>query len=170
MKLIGPTDHYRLPTDEEWSRAVGLPLERGKDPAARNGRIRGVYPWGYEWPPPKGCDNFADMTAVNRNGLEHVIPDYDDKFPSLAAVTALAANSKGFAGLAGNVSEWVDSDYEAGLADKTKVQATTRGGSWRTSNPDELLSSARMAWPLNTRRDHIGFRLVLARGTVEPGK
>lgn len=170
MKLIGPTDHYRLPTDEEWSRAVGLPLERGKDPAERNGRIRGVYPWGYEWPPPKGIDNFADSAGANRNGLEHVIPDYDDKFPSLAAITALPASNKGFVGLAGNVSEWVDSDYELGQADKGKVMATTRGGSWRTSNPDELLSSARMAWPLNTRRDHIGFRLVLARGAVEPGK
>lgn len=167
MKLIEKTDRYRLPTDEEWSRAVGLPLERGKDPAERNGRIRGVYPWGYEWPPPKSVDNFADIAAERHGGLDKIIGGYDDKFPTLAAVTALPANSRGFVGLAGNVSEWVDTDFESAPADKTKILGTLRGGSWRSENPDELLSSARQPWPPNTRRDHIGFRLVLARGAAE---
>jgi hypothetical protein len=58
--LIGPKDLYRLPTDEEWSRAVGLPLERGTTPSERNGRIRGIYPWGFDWPPPPNIDNLAD--------------------------------------------------------------------------------------------------------------
>jgi len=112
LALISPTDRYRLPTDEEWSRAVGLPLERGKDPAERNGRIRGVYPWGYEWPPPKGVDNLADETYAQKNGLLNIIPKYVDRFPFLAAVSALPPNKKGFIGIAGNVSEWVDTDYE----------------------------------------------------------
>lgn len=163
LKLIEKTDRYRLPTDEEWSRAAGLPPERGKDPAERNGRVRGIYPWGYDWPPPKGVDNFADQAAERRGGLDKVIKGYDDKFPTLAAVTAIPANEKGLVGLAGNVSEWVDNDFEMNPADKEKVMATVRGGSWRSEDPDELLSSARQPWPPGTRRDNIGFRIVLAR-------
>ncbi len=163
MQIIEKTDRYRLPTDEEWSRAAGLPPERGKDPAERNGRARGIYPWGYDWPPPKGVDNFADISAERRGSLEKVIHGYDDKFPTLAAVTALPANSKGFVGLAGNVSEWVDSDYELNPADKSKAMGTVRGGNWRSENPDELLSSARQAWPPSTRSFEIGFRIVLER-------
>ncbi|MFZ4765466.1 MAG: protein kinase domain-containing protein [Roseimicrobium sp.] len=170
LKLIGAADTYRLPTDEEWSRAVGLPLERGNDPAERNGRIRGVYPWGYEWPPLKNTDNLADVSGLRRGGLTATISGYDDLFPTLAAVTALPASSKGFVGLAGNVSEWVDTDFESTPPDKTKPQACTRGGSWRTANPEELLSSARLPWPPGTRRDHIGFRLVLAKAPTEERK
>lgn len=169
MKLIHATDAYRLPTDEEWSRAVGLPLERGKDPAERNGRIRGVYPWGYEWPPPRGTDNFADSAGARMGGLLSVIPGFDDRFPALAAVTALPANNKGLIGLGGNVSEWIDTNYESSPANKDAPLATVRGGSWRSSNPDELLSSARQALLPNVRRDNIGFRVVLARGEGKGG-
>ena len=78
---IGKTDRYRLPTDEEWSRAVGLPLERGKDPAERNGRIRGVYPWGYEWPPPRAVDNFADESASRMATTSKTIHGYHGQVP-----------------------------------------------------------------------------------------
>lgn len=171
LGLIEKTDRYRLPTDEEWSRAVGLPLERGRDPAERNSRIRGVYPWGYDWPPPRGVDNFADEAAARRQGLTAIIPNYDDRYPALGAVTSLPVNKKGFTGLAGNVSEWVDTDYDNASAKQggNHIMGTVRGGNWRTSNPDELLSSARMAVPVNARRDSIGFRIVLARD-AEAGK
>lgn len=162
--LIEATDRYRLPTDEEWSRAVGLPLERGKDPAERNGRIRGVYPWGYEWPPPKGVDNFADNAGSRAGGLLTVIPNFDDRYPTLAAVIALPPSSKGFISLAGNVSEWVDTDFESSPAAGKEVLGTVRGGNWRSANPDELLSSYRLGLPPNTRRDNVGFRIVLSRG------
>ncbi len=168
LNLIGPKDHYRLPTDEEWSRAVGLPLERGKDPAARNARIRGVYPWGYDWPPPKGVDNFGDETYARRNNATSYIARYDDRFPNIAAAASLPPGNKGFFGLAGNVSEWVENDYELTPAVKTDgknvVIGTVRGGNWRSANPDEILSSARMALPIHTKRDTIGFRMVLSRG------
>jgi eukaryotic-like serine/threonine-protein kinase len=165
LNLIGKADRYRLPTDEEWSRAVGLPLERGKDPKERNGRIRGVYPWGYEWPPPRGVDNFADEAFAQKSGQPAHIQRYQDRFPFLAAVTALPTSSKGFVGISGNVSEWVETDYES--AEKMEpgqpTTGTLRGGNWRTSVSDELLSSARMPMPVNTKRDGIGFRIVLAR-------
>ncbi|MBE2285832.1 MAG: SUMF1/EgtB/PvdO family nonheme iron enzyme [Prosthecobacter sp.] len=167
--LIGPKDVYRLPTDEEWSRAAGLPPERGITPAERNGRIRGVYSWGYDWPPPNDVDNLADINSARRASLDSAIPGYEDRFAFLAPVAALRPNERGISGLAGNVSEWVDTDYEAAPAAKPNeparpVMGTTRGGNWRTSVPEELLASARTPVPPETRRNTIGFRVVLAHG------
>ena len=86
-------------------RAVGLPLERGADPADRNGRIRGIYPWGFDWPPPEHIDNFADAAGAKHAGLDNIIAGYDDKAAYTANVTSMMPNDRGIAGLAGNVSE-----------------------------------------------------------------
>lgn len=160
--LIGPKDVYRLPTDEEWSRAVGLPLERGSRPAERNGRIRGIYPWGFDWPPPANTCNLADMNAGRKANLAKVIAGYEDRFPQLAPVGAFPPNERGIMGLAGNASEWVDSDYEAPVKGKA-VMGTVRGGNWRSADPDELLASARTPVPADAKRPTIGFRIVLER-------
>jgi eukaryotic-like serine/threonine-protein kinase len=166
--LVGAQDAYRLPTDAEWSRAAGLPLERGADPAQRSGRIRGIYPWGFDWPPPSHFDNFADSSAVQRSGAEGAIPDYDDRFHFTAPVSALRPNDQGFFGLAGNVSEWVDTDYHLSAATESgaepKVVGTVRGGNWRSFQQEELLASTRLALVSTERRNTIGFRVVLARG------
>jgi formylglycine-generating enzyme required for sulfatase activity len=167
--LIGAKDEYRLPTDEEWSRAVGLPPERGSTPAERNGRIRGVYPWGYDWPPPNNVDNLADPVAGRKGSLDHFIAGYEDKSPFLASVATLPPNREGICGLAGNVSEWIETDYEPAPkpkeGEKTKpASGTLRGGNWRSASQDELQSSARQNMPADSRRNTIGFRVVLARG------
>jgi hypothetical protein len=166
--LVGAQDAYRLPTDAEWSRAAGLPLERGADPAQRSGRIRGIYPWGFDWPPPSHFDNFADSSAMQRSGAEGAIPDYDDRFHFTAPVSALRPNDQGFFGLAGNVSEWVDTDYHLSAAtesgEELKVVGTVRGGNWRSFQQEELLASTRLALVSTERRNTVGFRVVLARG------
>ncbi len=167
--LIEAKDVYRLPTDEEWSRAVGLPLERGTTPEERNGRIRGIYPWGFDWPPPSGADNLADMNSALKASLDSTIAGYEDRFPFLAPVTALQPNERGISGLVGNVSEWVETDYQPVPAAKpgeqaTPVLGTIRGGNWRTASPEELLASTRLSVPPETRRNTIGFRVVLVRG------
>ncbi|TDU80908.1 serine/threonine protein kinase [Prosthecobacter fusiformis] len=164
--LIGPKDRYRLPTDEEWSRAVGLPLERGATPAERNGRIRGIYPWGFDWPPPPNSENLADTNAGRRTSIEGFIPGYEDRFPQLGAVGAFLPNERGISGLGGNASEWVDTDYEPGaksVPKSKKLLGTVRGGNWQTFNPDELLSSVRIPIAIDTRRPTISFRIVLER-------
>src|SRR6185369_8074087 len=55
--LIGPNQEYRLPTDREWSTAVGLREEPGPTPEARDIGVADVYPWGTRWPPPAGAGN-----------------------------------------------------------------------------------------------------------------
>lgn len=165
--LIGPKDRYRLPTDEEWSRAVGLPLERGTSPQERNGRIRGIYPWGFDWPPPANAENLADMNANRKVHLDNVIAGYEDRFPQLAPVGAFPPNERGIIALGGNASEWVDTDYEPPGSSKSvkekKVLGTVRGGNWQMADADELLSSARQGLAADTKRPTLGFRIVLER-------
>jgi formylglycine-generating enzyme required for sulfatase activity len=48
---------YRLPTDSEWSAAVGLPHEPEETPEERHLKAPG-YPWGLRWPPPKNSGNY----------------------------------------------------------------------------------------------------------------
>jgi hypothetical protein len=162
--LIGPKDVYRLPTDDEWSRAVGLPPERGTKPSERNSRIRGIYPWGYDWPPPPNIDNLADANGARKANLETFIPGYEDRFANLGPVTAFQPNERGILSLAGNASEWVDTDFDSAKGgDSKSTLGTVRGGNWRSANPDELLSSTRTPVPPDTKRPTIGFRIVLER-------
>jgi eukaryotic-like serine/threonine-protein kinase len=44
--LIEDQQAYRLPTDLEWSVAVGLVDESGATPQARDGKIKNEFPWG----------------------------------------------------------------------------------------------------------------------------
>jgi hypothetical protein len=55
-KIDGKTI-YRLPTDLEWSAAVGLPHEPEPIPEMRHLKAPG-YPWGLRWPPPKHAGNY----------------------------------------------------------------------------------------------------------------
>ena len=50
--ILESRQEYRLPTDPEWSAAVGLKNEGGATPEARDGKIRNEFPWGKQWPPP----------------------------------------------------------------------------------------------------------------------
>jgi len=58
---------YRLPTDLEWSAAVGLPHEPEGTPAERHLKAPG-YPWGLRWPPPKNAGNYEHQ-RVDQLGL-----------------------------------------------------------------------------------------------------
>lgn len=156
---------YRLPTDLEWSRAVGLPPETGATPQARSGQAKGVYPWGPQWPPPPGVGNYA--------GAELRAPDADwpatlptlpngfaDGFARTSPVGSFPPNRAGFYDLGGNAWEWCEDRFAPGGEART-----LRGGSWGNVRPDLLLSGKRIdAFP-NTRCDLYGFRVVLETPT-----
>ena len=155
---------YRLPTDEEWSKMVGLE-ETGDRPETRELSInnKGIYPWGLEWPPPEKVGNFADVssiTAENSLAADRIITGYHDGYPGLAPVGRFVPNFLGIYDLAGNVSEWVGDDYlDTGLL---------RGGSWQSFGRDKLESRFRGPADVESRNETFGFRVVLAKDLEEP--
>lgn len=55
---------YRLPTDAEWSVAVGLDEEDPKKtPEEKDSQIKDKYPWGTDYPPPAQAGNYAGTEA-----------------------------------------------------------------------------------------------------------
>ena len=166
---------YRLPSDVEWSIAAGLPGERGTTPAARNGSIGGVFPWGYEWPPPDGAANVSDESLLRDYEATlgqtdpaitgpAIVRGYDDSFPGLAWVNELRPNRYGLYHVAGNVWEWVSDNFLGGVG--TGTSGTIRGGSFTTASERELLSSYRRSLASNAREEGVGFRYVLARAVI----
>lgn len=65
---------YRLPTDLEWSAAVGLPHEPESTPAERHLKAPG-YPWGLRWPPPRNAGNYEDRRD-DQWGLRYLADDH----------------------------------------------------------------------------------------------
>ena len=141
------SQEYRLPTDLEWSTAVGLQNETGSSPQERNGRIADVYPWGTQWPPPRGAGNYGWKLKV-------------DDFAKTSPVDSFAANQFGLYDMGGNVFQWCD-DFWDGQSGKH----VSRGSSWwhsGTNGQHFLLSS----WRVKNHKDSnidIGFRCVLAK-------
>lgn len=138
--VISEQQSYRLPTDAEWSQAVGLENETGSTPEEKNLKIKGVYPWGTEWPPPKGTGNFADETLKKKSSTSTIIPGYDDGYAFTAPVGSFKANKYGLYDLAGNVWEWCEDWY-----DGEQKYRVLRGGAWGNGDQFSLLSSHRVS-------------------------
>jgi serine/threonine protein kinase len=137
---------YRLPTDREWSTAVGLPNENGATPEARDGKIKNEFPWGKQWPPPNGAGNYG---APQRKG-------------TTMEVGSFKASSLGLYDLGGNVWEWCADTYKGNSSPAGRDWGVLRGGSWATSNRLEMQSSYRNVVDRNERDVIYGFRCVLA--------
>jgi serine/threonine protein kinase len=163
--LLEPSQSYRLPTDDEWSMASGLPRERGDTPASRSQRALGIYPWGFSWPPSPVPGNMWDRTGATKAKRKDGVEDFNDGFADLAPVGSFEPNENGLRDLAGNVWEWVQDDF-GGEDQKLRRLGVVRGGSFRSGNKEELLASHRKAMPPGTRGDEIGFRVVLSEEGV----
>ena len=151
---------YRLPTDEEWSIAVGLPPEQGATPAEKHEKNGVDFPWGLGYPPKENVGNYADST------YHEVFPDekdwiegYTDGFATTAPVGSFDANQFGVYDLGGNVWEWCEDLFEPG-----STNHVLRGASWHTvggSGRTLVLSSARFPGSSEKRGAYNGFRCVL---------
>ncbi|MCW5548873.1 MAG: SUMF1/EgtB/PvdO family nonheme iron enzyme [Opitutaceae bacterium] len=157
---LGPDQSYRLPTDAEWSVAVGLPNEPGSTPADKDMKVKNHYPWGTQWPPPRGAGNYADETAKRRNPAWTIIQGYDDGHAGTAPVGSFTANAHGLYDLGGNVLEWVEDRWNSGSNSRV-----LRGASFSTYDPDGLLSSGRYGSAPGLRYVGSGFRVVVAVGS-----
>jgi hypothetical protein len=162
---ISKSQRYRLPSDHEWSCAVGIgDREDANQPAwAKKGKIEDVYPWGSQWPPPAGAGNFAgeELRELAESGkyswIKKVIDGYSDGYQHTSPVGSFTPNAFGLYDLAGNLSEWCEDAKDSSLR-----RRIIRGRSWQDSSPKVLLSSERADYAPDEVADSIGFRAVLA--------
>jgi formylglycine-generating enzyme required for sulfatase activity len=154
---------YRLPTDAEWSAAVGV----------------GKYPWGNTWPPPEGAGNYAGSEFTASLAGKGWRPAYavDDGASRTATVASFKENRHGFHDLGGNVGEWCEDVYRSAmntteilkanpeLNEETASDGTpfrvSRGGSWIDDLSAYQLSSCRFAVFPKFRLGFNGFRVVV---------
>ena len=146
--LIEDRQVYRLPTDQEWSMAVGLINEIGTTPEARDGKIKNEFPWGKQWPPPNDAGN-CGIGGGHRHS-------------ATMPVGSFKPNSSGLYDLGGNVWEWCLDTYKGDNNATGRDWGVLRGGSWATKNRLEMESSYRNVVDRNDRDVIYGFRCVLA--------
>jgi formylglycine-generating enzyme required for sulfatase activity len=158
---------YRLPTDAEWSAAVGS---------------LGKYPWGSAWPPPEGAGNYFGKEGPQNwpgSGWQTAY-DHDDGAERTARIAQYAENRFGFFDLGGNVFEWCEDPYQASMNDADALTAyptlnsekgdggtpyrLLRGGSWDDGAEVLLRSSFRNSGHPTNRYDDRGFRFVVSVG------
>jgi formylglycine-generating enzyme required for sulfatase activity len=137
---------YRLPKDEEWSAAVGLPPVNATSYAAAQPRL---FPWGKDWPPPAGAGNYHSSLRV-------------DPYPYTSPVGAFKPNALGLYDLGGNTWEWCEDIYN-----NSPDQRVLRGGSWRMRAPNDLLAGTRVGNQSSICLDTYGFRCVIQKEAGE---
>jgi len=150
---------YRLPTDEEWSRAVGLANEAGATAKQRLGTNGVDFPWGTGFPPPNNMvGNYADSAWLETFPKEQNkwIEGYTDGFATTAPVGSFAPNACGIYDLGGNVWEWCED-----LFDPRDTDRVVRGASWGHHERAGLLSAYRRPLSPGTRLSNYGFRCVI---------
>ena len=155
---ITVNQRYRLPKDAEWSVAVGLGQELGNTPEEKHNSVKGVYPWGNAWPPPKG--------SGNRHGSLEV-----DSYAYTSPVGSFAPNKFGLHDLGGNMWEWCEDSYSPlDLQHRVLRAAFSALTSRRASRTATFLCTRSSIFPGFSRirrirglRGHtFGFRCVLA--------
>lgn len=163
---LPPGAKYRLPRDEEWTIAVGLPTEQGATPEENSGKNDMDFPWGKDWPPPPKAGNYADETFHAKFPVNEATPDdwnknhwlagYEDGYATTSPVGSYAANRHGLYDMGGNVWQWCEDWWNA-----EHKERVLRGASWNIFYSNTLRSSFRMHAAPGLRSDRNGFRCVL---------
>ena len=161
---LGEKESYRLPSDHEWSCAVGIgELEdAGKLPAEKDGKITDIFPWGAAWRPPENSGNYwseelrALLATGKHSSIKGELPGYPDGFAETAPAGSYPANRFGLHDLGGNAWEWCEDWY-----DDKKEHRVLRGASWPDHARGYLLAARRNHHPPATRYNTYGFRCVV---------
>jgi serine/threonine protein kinase/formylglycine-generating enzyme required for sulfatase activity len=154
---------YRLPTDQEWSYAVGIghKEKRGQDitPGMLFSKIK-EFPWGNEWPPPKNIGNYSDESrkakAPGNSTFDQYLDNYDDGFPTTAPVMSFKPNKLGLYDTEGNVNEFVEDWW-----DSTQKNRVLRGGCWTSGGPQPNLFSSYRSPAATTPNADTGLKLTI---------
>ncbi len=179
---------HRLPTDHEWSCAVGIGHleDPTAEPTTKDGRLPGVYPWGGSWPPPSGAGNYqgeewrghaSALRALRREYLHYYadrteadveqiqddtlafITGFNDGHLFTSPVGSYTPNAFGFFDLGGNVNEWCQDRFST--FDSRSDRRVLRGGSFGKLHPGQLLSSRRYRGEPTRRMASHGFRVTV---------
>ncbi|MBM3862275.1 MAG: formylglycine-generating enzyme family protein, partial [Verrucomicrobia bacterium] len=135
--------------------AVGLDKGKGGTSKDEGEKTAADYPWGCEWPPPKGAGNYSGSESAWSSAR---MKCYRDNHAVTAPVGSYEPNRLGLFDLGGNVWEWCEDWY-----DSSKQSRVLRGGSWGSTGPGYyMLSSSRGLGRLGERGSFGGFRVVLS--------
>ena len=156
---------YRLPTDAEWSAAVGTTK----------------YPWGDDFPAPAGAGNYfgeeMDKSLPGSGWPSAFAADHDDGAQRTAPVGSYKPNRYGVLDLGGNVWEWCADWYKDDMNETDVVEAikksgfddgggqkyrVLRGGSWFYGAEMDHRASARYYVIPVGRYGYYGFRCVVS--------
>jgi formylglycine-generating enzyme required for sulfatase activity len=162
---ITAQQRYRLPTDAEWSAAVG--------PAK--------FPWGDAWPPPPRVGNYGGKETIGADWPANSwgrMTNYTDNHVFASPVGSYPHNALGIFDLGGNVWEWCEDYYRAEMNPPElravwksmnedsggKRKRAFRGASWVDPHREMLASANRLGTGdtlPEARCDTVGFRVVL---------
>lgn len=159
--LLGTNQFYRLPTDHEWSCAVGIGEREDAivPPGEKKGHLAGIYPWGWAWPPPKGAGNFYGEECMHNpyDSLRNPIKGYNDGYDRTAPVGSFEVNQHGLYDMGGNISEWCQDFFDS----VKKESHVLRGSSWNVPEQSILRSSYRGYNAADAFYLNRGFRMVI---------
>jgi serine/threonine protein kinase len=152
---------YRLPTDREWSVAIGIANNEKKDasPEQLSDRLAGVFQWGKRWPPPAGSGNLRGEESAQLGRPELMISRYNDGFAGPAPVMSYKPNEHGLFDMSGNVMEWCEDWFNSNQREKV-----LRSSPWyEGTGSSYLLASHRFGLPpdVGPGNNGRGFRVVL---------
>ena len=150
---------FRLPSDHEWSCAVGIATQEdpAKLPGEKSSRLVEIYPWGGTWPAPDDAGNYssAEAEASPKGLVASVVTTRHDGYGTTAPVGSYRANPLGLYDLGGNVWEWCE-DW----MDHEKLRHVMRGASF-SDGIAWARSACRTSYTPGSKPPHGGFRCVL---------